>query len=178
MSEDLKLWNWKKYLLTEGPNNPTYKHLLLTLSCFMNADGESCFPSIDTLENTSSLSRPTVIKYLKKAKSDGWIKVEKHGLEGKAWSRNEYVATIPKAVKEVNHEGGKAVKLFNEGGKTDTDKAVKEVNSNSTYNKPTNSTYEQAVKEVNHLHPLQKFVNNELPKVSKIAVKTNRNNYE
>lgn len=192
MTDGLNLWQWKQSLLNKGPDNPMYKHLLLTLSCFMNQKGKSCFPSINKIEDCSSLSRPTVIKYLKKAKKDGWIKVKKRGIEGKAWNRNEYEAAIPKAVKEincdddvavkeVNHQGDKAVNLFNEGSKRGLPKAVKQVNSNNPTNNTTNKEESKAVKEVNRQdssHPLQEYVKEELEEVSKLEKQLTASNCE
>lgn len=146
MNPNKKVWDWRSYILHYAPDNSTYKHLLLTLSCYMDSSGGSCFPSISTLEDVSSLSRPTIVKYLKKAKKDGWLCIDQHGYGGKKWKRNEYTASVPdKVVKELNQkeQGSKTAK---EGSKTDNgrrlnslQKVVKEVNSISTYNTPSNS---------------------------------------
>lgn len=156
MDTDKRVWDWRSHILHDGPKNATYKHLLLTLSCYMDSAGQSCFPSIDTLEKVTSLSRPTIVKYLKQAKNDGWIEVEKHGFGGKGWARNEYKASLPKAVKEVNHEP--------EGSKPDSrrqltsqDKAVKEVNSISSYNSSYNSSGSARVYGVLIPKPLQEI---------------------
>ena len=149
------LYDWRGHVASErGPESATTRHVLITLSLYMSIKGESCFPSIDTLVEDTGLTRPTVIKHLKKAQKEGWLTVSKHGYQGQKWARNEYRPTLPesveKAVKEVNHPTEKVVKQVNpldpEGGKADTErqltssrKAVKEVNSNSPKNKPSNN---------------------------------------
>jgi hypothetical protein len=134
----------------------------------MDSAGGSCFPSIETLVNDTSMSRPTVVKYLKKARNDGWIIVKKHGFSGKQWARNEYTSSLPetvkkavnslnyetksqdKAVNPVNYEGEKAVKSFNrdgdkavnslnQGGKTERGRRLTELSTISPYNSTKNS---------------------------------------
>lgn len=139
MVNDKKVWDWRGYILEYAPEKAPLRQLLLTLSCYMNSAGESCFPSIDTLEKVTCLTRPTVIKYLKMAEDEGWIEISKHGYGGQKWKRNEYRAMIPdKVVKEIYHvlKGGKPSL---EGGKTDNEKVVKEVNSNSPLNSSANT---------------------------------------
>lgn len=140
MKQDHKVWDWRTYILKHGPDNSTYRHLLLTLSCYMDSAGGSCFPSVDTLIKDSCLSKPTVIKYLKKADLDGWIKKSVHGYSGQGWKRHEYTANLPeKVVKEVNRLSEKVVKQVNQGGKPRDEKVVKQVNPISPYNSSTNS---------------------------------------
>lgn len=104
------VWDWRTWILRHGPNSSTTRHVLLTLSCFMNSAGQSCFPSIDSLAEATQLSRRSVITHLQKAASDGWITVSKHGFGDQRWKRNEYHASIPeKVVKEVHQEQEKAV---------------------------------------------------------------------
>lgn len=143
MDINIKIWSWRKHITKFAPKNPHYKLLLLTLANYMNEAGKSCFPSVDTLVGDTSMSKPTVIKYLKKASDDGWLKISKHGFSGRQWKRNEYTASLPnKVVKEINHESAKVVKPLNReggrGGKTDTNKVVKELNPNTTY---SNTSY-------------------------------------
>lgn len=135
----------------------------------MDSAGGSCFPSIDTLVKVTSLSKPTVIKYLKKASEDGWIQTRVHGFSGQGWKRNEYVASVPeKVVKEINRvsEGGKT---DTKGGKTDNGrrlnsltKVVKQVNSispkNSSNNSPKNSgqnDFAEALRDMQKRFPQQ-----------------------
>jgi len=93
------------------------------------------------------LKEPTVIKYLKKAKKDGWIIVQQHGYGDCRWRRNEYTASLPeRVVKEINHSS-KGGKTDTKGGKTDTKgwlnshkRVVKEVNPISSYISYNNSS--------------------------------------
>ncbi|MBD3616659.1 MAG: helix-turn-helix domain-containing protein [Gracilimonas sp.] len=155
-----KVWDWRAYIIHYAPANPTYRHVLLTLSCFMDSAGGSCFPSIKKLSECTSLSKPSVIKYLNQAEEDGWIEKSVHGFSGQGWKRHEYTASIPeKVVKEINHVGGKGGKPHDEGGKPDNKggkpdegKVVKEVNTissvNSSNTSPVESSPESTVSNV------------------------------
>lgn len=140
MKANTKVWDWRSYIIHYAPESPTYRHVLLTLSCFMDSAGGSCFPSIEKLIECTALSKPSVIKYLNKAEADGWIEKSIHGFSGQGWKRHEYTASIPeKVVNEINHVGCKGGKPHFKGGKSDSEKVVKEVNSNSPYNSLNNS---------------------------------------
>lgn len=142
------------------------KHLLLTMSLFMNEEGAGCFPSITTLEERCSRSRPWVVKYLKLVKEDGWLTIEQHGYRGRKWKRNEYVARWPDRdiadaffdpedglnpddVSEENEQqggkrglppqGDRGGKSQKRGGKRRLHKVVNHVNSNSPINNPLTS---------------------------------------
>ena len=135
-----EVWDWRTKILNYAPENPIYRHVLLTLSCFMDSAGGSCFPSIKKLSECTSLSKPSVIKYINEAEKDGWIEKSIHGFSGQGWKRHEYRASVPeKVVKEINRldEGGKP---HRKGGKPDGVKVVKEVNTTSSYTSPYNST--------------------------------------
>jgi hypothetical protein len=47
------LFTWRRAMLNSDLK-PTTKHVLLTLSCYMNEFGKECFPSIDTLKGTQA----------------------------------------------------------------------------------------------------------------------------
>lgn len=161
MKPNKKVWDWRSYIIHYGPNNPTYRHLLLTLSCFMDSAGGSCFPSVETLVEATALTKPTVIKYLDEACKDGWILKSNLGLKGQKWRRNEYTASVPeKVVKEINHVPEKVVKQVNhvelEGGKTGDEggkpllpKVVKEFNQYNTspITSPVNSPERASARE-------------------------------
>lgn len=98
-----KVWDWRTYILKYGPEEAPQRHLLLTLSCYMDSTGNSCFPKIETLVASTKMSKPTIVKYLKKSREEGWIHVTKHGYRGRKWKRHEYHADLPeKVVKEIN----------------------------------------------------------------------------
>lgn len=172
---ELHVWDWRGLVICYAPNIAPLKHLLLTLSCYMDSVGGSCFPSIDTLVDVTSMSRPTILKYLKIAQETGWIEVEKHGLSGQQWARNQYSANVPidvisqinkhddsggKAVKEVNRVNEKAVNPFNEGGKTDSERRLTSLYSNSSIthqylSKEKKGAREQIDKILKGIHPPQ-----------------------
>ena len=138
INQDPKVWDWRTYILKHGPANATYRHVLLTLSCYMDSSGGSCFPSYDTLQQATQLGRASLAKYLKRANREGWIRTTKKQLQGKAWSRNQYQACIPdpvwKAVHEVNCEKVAGSSPHDEGSSSHDVKAVHEVNSTSSDN--------------------------------------------
>jgi hypothetical protein len=71
------------------------RHVLLTLSCHMTDTGDSCFPSIDQLVKETGLSKSGVLKFVAKAKDDGWLKTERHGFSGQKWARHQYFVSWP-----------------------------------------------------------------------------------
>lgn len=156
----MKVWSWRQAILRAVLEAPT-KHILLTLSTYMNEHGNSCFPTIDQLTADTSMSRPTVIKHIALAEQAGFIKKRVHGFKGRNWSNNEYIATYPQGVEigqpQDDVEGGKAAlpPQQEEGGSkgdlppqprgsqsgdvgqlTSFHGAVKEVYSNSPGNSP------------------------------------------
>ncbi|MGH0004549.1 helix-turn-helix domain-containing protein [Pseudovibrio ascidiaceicola] len=159
MSGDRKAWNWRQaFCQSELP--ATTKHVLQTLSMFMNTMGESCYPSIEDLVEYSGLSKRAVLNHIETARAAGWIKVSQHGFRGQRWKRHEYVARWPerdliapslseRMVKtaEFEEEGGapdapahskKVVQEVHEGGAPDAPKAVHDVHQdkNSPFNNP------------------------------------------
>lgn len=89
------------------------------LCCFANGKTNDCFPSLQTLENLTGLSHPTVCKYLKLLETHGLIIIENRQEENKS---NLYTL-----VKVVN----KVVKEINRGSKGDEQGVVKEINTNN-----------------------------------------------
>ena len=88
-------WSWRKAVVSESGLPPTTRHVLLTLSIWMNEAGEGCYPSIATLVESTGLSNRSVITHLQVAAEKGWIKVSQHGFRGKKWRANEYKAVWP-----------------------------------------------------------------------------------
>lgn len=147
-----KVWDWRSYILEYAPDNPAYRHVLLTLSCYMNSSGGSCFPSIDELCRATAYAKPTVIKYLHQANEDGWIITSTHGFSGQGWKRNQYEANLPEdVVNQINRasEGGKPDE---KGGKPDDEKAVKEVYSN-TPNISLRDNSPEYIRAVDEIYP-------------------------
>lgn len=169
MNPTKQVWDWRSYIIHYAPDIAPYRHLLLTLSCYMDSAGGSCFPSIKTLIQATSLSRPTVVKYLQKAEEDGWIKRSVHGFSGQGWKRNEYTASIPAKVllKIQGNEGPEpdenSPKSEQENDVSGSEKAVKEVNHvNEGGKRPLQrrlTSFQKVVKEVNSISPYTSSVN-------------------
>lgn len=95
------LFTWRSAVASEhGPDKPTTRHVLLTLGLHMNERGSSCFPSLTRLASETGLDRSTVTRHLREAADDGWIRRTRTKKENGTWGRTEYVATVPKRVRE------------------------------------------------------------------------------
>lgn len=114
-----RVWQWRD-AVADSDICASYKHVLLILSFPMNSEGENAWPSIETLCRRTSLSRPTVIRYLTQARQDGWLKRRSRGKH----MSFEYTATFPKS------------KLVIAPSKTEPVCEVKSVNPNSPINSP------------------------------------------
>lgn len=133
-----------------GPEFATTRHVLLTLGTFMSESGGSCFPSTRKIAVSTALSERSVCTHLKIAEQAGWIKIFENTGQGQAHKRNSYQASIPKkALKEVQHveaEGAerdsaayqKGTEPLSKGTEPDDKKALKEVQSNISVNRPKN----------------------------------------
>ncbi|SDR09967.1 helix-turn-helix domain-containing protein [Pseudovibrio sp. Tun.PSC04-5.I4] len=159
MSEVRKAWSWRQAFCKSDLPGPT-RAVLQALSMFMNAVGESCYPSIEDLVEYSGFSKNAVLKHIDIAKEAGWIEVSQHGFRGQRWKRQEYVARWPehdlvapstseRIVKnaEFEEKGGarggppplkKVVHEVGEGGARGGPKVVHEVDQdkNSPLNNP------------------------------------------
>ena len=137
---DFSMYNWRMVALKHGDLPPNSNFILLYLSTFMNAHGDSCFPSIVKISKDTGLSKPTVIKHLNVLRSEGWLTSKSIG-NGKGWAHNQYFPLIPdKVVKQINREA--------EGGKTvDT----RRLNESS-----------KAVKQLNPIYPLSNHITKRL----------------
>ncbi len=94
MSGDRRAWSWRQ-AFCQSDLPATTKHVLQTLSMFMNTMGESCYPSIEDLAEYSGLSKRAVLTHIEAARKANWITVSQHGYRGQRWKRNEYVARWP-----------------------------------------------------------------------------------
>ena len=87
-----------------GPESPTTRLLLLTMSLYMDKTGGKCFPSTRTLSVDTALSRKAVMEHIQKAEAAGWIKIMSAGVNGRGWKRSSYQAATPSdVVTESNH---------------------------------------------------------------------------
>ena len=110
MSAQPFVLQWR--LAVVGDNGPPsgVRHVLLTLSLYMDGEGGSCFPSIRELERATALAEKTVRTHLAAAEQAGWITRKFRGRSaGQAWRSYEYVARIPEEG-AVNITGASATK--------------------------------------------------------------------
>lgn len=95
MEVDTK-FDWQRIVASEdGPESPTTRHVLLTLCMHMSRSGSSCFPSLRTLQGETGLDRSTVVRHIKKSRSEGWLRVENTKGSSGGNSSNRYYATLP-----------------------------------------------------------------------------------
>lgn len=143
------IWNWRNLIFkSDLPANA--KYIGCYLSTWMNEWGDNCYPSTKRIAHETSLSEPTVIKYIQVLRDTGWLETRKKKYDGQAWARNQYYPNIPEKVL-------KEIKLELEGTKTDRvrhlnseGKALKELNTISTVNSTVISTKEREYpKELN-----------------------------
>ena len=92
------LYEWQKMIVSKFGPGSTTRLVLLALSLHMEADGGSCRPSVRLLAQDTGLNKDTVSKHLTLADKDGWIERQERAVEGRAWRRNEYQATLPQHV--------------------------------------------------------------------------------
>lgn len=90
------LFDWQRAVASEhGPESPTCRHILLTLSLDASASTLDAFPSIDRLALRTGLSRRAVINQLWNAEAEGWFKRSMLRGGGKRWRHSVYHLTIP-----------------------------------------------------------------------------------
>ncbi len=114
-SEILPLLLWRKRIIgPDGPDDALTRHVLLTLSVFMDRHGR-CFPSVARLVEAARLSKPTVVKYLKRARAEGWIRVTRRR-RGQGWAHHHYQTLLPDTApapeaSEVIHSGREVIHI-------------------------------------------------------------------
>lgn len=131
--------SWRSLVSSSsGPKASVTRHVLLALSLYMSERGDSCFPSYDTLQADTGLSRQSIAKHLRLAVEGHWISVSKAGREGQEWKRNQYRATRPSVVSNLDCLQAKGGPPRTERQSTTHEKAVKEVDSNTHRPSTTN----------------------------------------
>lgn len=123
-----RAWSWR-HAVTRSGMAPTTRHVLLTLSVFMDGAGQSCFPSIEDLVEATGLSKRSILTHITAACDAGWLRRKLHGFRGQKWKRLEYEPGWPG--RDV--EGGEpaappseeeAVNVVHEGGEPPASEAV------------------------------------------------------
>lgn len=98
MSTRTSKQKWHDSILDYAPENSTMRHVLTSLYFYMDKTGVTLRVSATMLCEDTSLSRPSVIRYLTDAADMGWVDVIQIGHSGKKWEWNQYHATLPDAV--------------------------------------------------------------------------------
>jgi hypothetical protein len=143
--EPMKPWSWRSAILkSELPS--TTRHVLLTLSCYVNEVGQSAYPSTKTLADDTGLSERAVITHLHVAEESGWLKIKQHGFSGQGWARHEYYPSTPSGLFDTEgaeYRSAPSEKALNvategtephaEGTERHDKKALNDVQSNNPY---------------------------------------------
>ncbi|SFZ82400.1 Helix-turn-helix domain-containing protein [Devosia enhydra] len=95
-------WSWR-HAIVKSDLPPVTRHVLLTLSVFMNDMGGGCYPSTKRLAECTGLSERTVCTHLAAAADRGWLIITQHGFKGRKWKAHQYEAAWPQGA-----EGGSA----------------------------------------------------------------------
>lgn len=90
-------WSWR-HAITQSGLPATTRHVLLTLSCFMNDTGGDCYPTTRQIADATGLSERAVCTHIASAKEKGWLRVSVRN--GRQWKRHEYCADWPGRVTE------------------------------------------------------------------------------
>lgn len=90
------LFTWRS-AIAESDLPPTTRHVLLTLSTYMNERGGSAYPGSTRLARDSGLHVDTVKEHLRRARDAGWLNVVAPGgsIAGGVRLATEYVAALP-----------------------------------------------------------------------------------
>lgn len=139
-------YQWLDKMASEsGPKSPTTRHICHSLLSHMDNDGR-CYPSIGRLQKATNLSRPCIIKHIKLAAKERWLKVKKERHLNHSWKRNVYQAVIPTKLRGVVNEVNQVVNDVNrvgneidQGSKRGLPGVVNEVNPNNQENKKENN---------------------------------------
>lgn len=158
-TEKITVWSWRHAVLKSGLPAPT-RHLLLTLSCYMNDLGDGCYPTVETLVENTGLSKRSIITHIAMAVDAGWLEKRLHGFKGSEWRNNEYRACFPDDYALQNRGAGDAPQPEKRGaagahgGAGDAPNVVQEVHPIlpvDTSNNPNkkNNTKKSGVKKAN-----------------------------
>jgi hypothetical protein len=119
-------WTWRHAIL-EAELPATTKHVLLTISCFMNDVGEGCYRTTKELAQFTGLSERAVCTHIENAAKLGWLKKSQHGFRGQKWKRNEYGPLWPKGTEPGSAASKKALNVVQERAEPDDKKPLKQV---------------------------------------------------
>jgi len=98
-----RAWSWR-HAIIKSDLPATTRHVLLTVSCYMNETGEGCYPTQEQLAEATGLTARAVRSHLETAEAAGWIKRTEHGFKGQRWRNHEYSAAWPETQDVVKGE--------------------------------------------------------------------------
>lgn len=139
MSDTSRAWTWR-HAIIRSSLPATTRHVLLTISCFMNDVGGGCYPTTKQLAEATGLSERAVCTHIANAVAAGWLKVSEHGFRGRKWKNHEYHAAWPveegtEARSVPNRD--EALNVVPRGTEPDDNEALNVVQSTSPYTTPT-----------------------------------------
>lgn len=91
-------WEWKRMIL-DSDLSPPQRLVLLTLEARMDVDGTKCWPSIETIQGDTGLSRSTVFDALRVLRERRWVTVHSGGGAGRS---NHYSASVPDEKRSIS----------------------------------------------------------------------------
>lgn len=145
MSGNKVSWSWRHaFAKSELPS--TTKLVLHTIGLFMNETGSGSYPTVKQIMELSTLSNKAVIKHIKIAIEEGWLRSKVHGFRGQKWKNHEYEAHWPnengdgKAGEPQATLDDKVVNLSPVAGEPQGEKVVNEVHSIVPNNIPSTIT--------------------------------------
>lgn len=124
-------WTWR-HAIKDSELEPVTRHLLLTMSIYMNEVGGGCYPTTKELARATGLAERTVCIHIRKAVEAGWLEVSAHGFKGQKWKNHQYQAAWPET--KGTERGsvaseGKALSLTTKGTEFDDTKALSHAQS-------------------------------------------------
>lgn len=126
----LFVWRWL-IASDQGPDSPTTRHVLITLSLHMADDGSRAYPSERCLAEETGLSERAVGIHLQRAVDAGWI-TRKPRREGRDWAQYHYQAVIPSQMRGPERRSGRGTEPHARGPEPDDAEVPNEVRTNST----------------------------------------------
>lgn len=94
MAKQSRSWSWR-HAIVKSDLPPTTRHVLLTISVFMNDAGDGCYPTTKQLAEATGLSERAVCEHIARASSSGWLSISVHGFKGQKWKNHQYEAAWP-----------------------------------------------------------------------------------
>lgn len=140
MPDPKLLFNWRWAIASgDGPESPTTRHVLLTLSVHMGLAGDRAHPSEACLAEETGLSERAVGIHLQKAVDAGWIS-RKRRRNGRAWAQYDYQAVIPPHLRGPERRSGRRTERHARGPDRDDTEVPNDVRSNTTRTSTNNTT--------------------------------------